>query len=110
MKSLKVFASLFVLFFGLISCEEEDLKLKAQLDQQALEIQSKEAELAMVRKNVAKLKIDDPTEELAELAVEVDQAEALAAEAAEEVEQLKATQKKLEKDFEGYKNSYPMRD
>ncbi|MDB4282701.1 hypothetical protein N9882_03565 [Akkermansiaceae bacterium] len=62
------------LALSLLFCEEEDKKLKAQLDKQALEIQAKEAELKMVRHDVAANRIDDPTEELAEITLKVDEA------------------------------------
>lgn len=84
------------LALSLLFCEEEDKKLKAQLDKQALEIQAKEAELKMVRHDVAANRIDDPTEELAEITLKVDEAESVAAEAADEVEQPKGEKLKLE--------------
>ncbi|MDB4357018.1 hypothetical protein N9Z06_03065 [Akkermansiaceae bacterium] len=98
------------LALSLLSCEGEDKELKAQLDKQALEIQAKEAELKMVRQDVAANRIDDPTEELAEITLKVDEAESVAAEAADEVEQLKVEKLKLEKDFADYKAKYPIRD
>ncbi|MEJ6561676.1 MAG: hypothetical protein QNL71_11525 [Akkermansiaceae bacterium] len=110
MKFIAQTLSIAALALSLLSCEGEDQELKAQLDKQALEIQAKEAELKMVRQDVAVNRIDDPTEELAEITLKVDEAESVAAEAADEVEQLKAEKLKLEKDFADYKAKYPIRD
>lgn len=110
-KSCLVLLSSIGLSLLLTSCEEkEDPVLKEELAKQEIEITTKEVKLMNLRRDVEEQRVDDPSEELAELELKFEDLKAEVEVAREDVRTLNADKEKVEKSFKEYQRKYPIRE
>jgi len=99
----------FVLVF-LVGCEdEEEKKLMTLQKEQEAKILALEAELDVIKTEIEEKKVEDPTPMIQEIEAKIATADAEIENLQAELAPLEADKAKITKEFETYKESYPIR-